>query len=80
MEDPYTVLMMIERSDLREFTASAPYRCHLIGKKDKKYETDINNILHLFHGQCTIYWLDGLNRKRRLAGEKKIPSIKVTAV
>jgi hypothetical protein len=38
MEDPYTVLMMIERRDLREFTASAPYRCHLIGKKDKKYD------------------------------------------
>ena len=78
MEDPYTVLMMIERSDLREFTASAPYRCHLIGKKDKKYETDINNILHL---SWTMHdWLDGLNRKRRLAGEKKIPSIQVTAV
>mmetsp|Transcript_26174 Transcript_26174/g.37481 ORF Transcript_26174/g.37481 Transcript_26174/m.37481 type:complete len:346 (-) Transcript_26174:540-1577(-) len=78
VEDPYTVLMMIERSDLREFTAAAPYRCHLIGKKNKKYETDINNILHL---SWTMHdWLDGLNRKRRLAGQKKIPSIKVTAV
>eukprot|EP00981_Chlorochromonas_danica_P004530 scaffold912_cov187-Ochromonas_danica.AAC.8 len=25
-------------------------------------------------------WLDGLNRKRRRAGQKKIPSIKVTAI
>ena len=78
LEDPYTVLMMIERSDLREFTASAPYRCHLIGKNNKTYATDINNILHL---SWTMHdWLDGLNRKRRLAGQKRIPSIKLTAV
>lgn len=78
VEDPYTVLMMIERSDLREFTASAPYQCHLIGSKDKQYATDFNNILHL---SWTMHdWLDGLNRKRRRAGQKKIPSIKVTAI
>lgn len=77
VEDPFTVLMMIERSNLREFTASAPYQCHLIGRKNKKYETDINNILHL---SWTMHdWLDGLNRKRRRAGQKKIPSIKITA-
>eukprot|EP01036_Dinobryon_divergens_P036366 gene36366-47337_t len=54
VEDPYTVLMMIERSDLREFTTSAPYR-------------------------TMLDWLDGWNRKRRLAGQKRIPSIKLTA-
>ena len=78
VEDPYTVLMMVERLSLREFTASAPYKCHLIGKKNTTYATDINNILHL---SWTMHdWLDGVNRKRRLAGQLKVPSIKVTAV
>ena len=78
VEDPYTALMMIERTDLREFKAAAPYQCHLIGKNDKTYESDFNNILHL---SWTMHdWLDGLNRKRRFAGQKKLPSIKVTAV
>jgi hypothetical protein len=76
VEDPYTVLMMIERTSLREFTASAPYMCHLIGKKVKKYENDKNNILHL---SWTMHdWLDGLNRKRRLGGQKSLPSIILT--
>jgi len=77
IEDPNTVLMMIERSDLREFVASAPWKCHLIGKGNKTYATNPNNILHL---SWTMHdWLDGLNRKRRRKGEKKVPSIKVVA-
>ena len=77
IEDPNTVLMMIERSDLREFVASTPWKCHLIGKRNKTYANNINNILHL---SWTMYdWLDGLNHKRRCNEEKRIPSIKVVA-
>lgn len=77
IEDPNTVLMMIERSDLREFVACAPWKCHLIGG-NKTYATDFNNILHL---SWTMHdWLDGLNRKRRRKGEKRIPSIKVVSI
>mmetsp|Transcript_353 Transcript_353/g.729 ORF Transcript_353/g.729 Transcript_353/m.729 type:complete len:236 (-) Transcript_353:98-805(-) len=78
VEDPHTVLMMLERSNSRDFVASSPYTCHLIGKSDKTYATNYNNILHL---SWTMHdWLDGLNRKRRRNGEKRIPSIKVVAV
>ena len=77
IEDPTIVLMMIECSNLREFVACAPWKCHLIGKGDKTYVNDINNILHL---SWTMHdWLDGLNRKRRRNGEKRIPSIKLEA-
>lgn len=77
IEDPYHVLTMIERHTSRDFRASAPYKCHLIGKKDKRYENNPNNILHL--SWLMHDWFDGLNRKRRLGGQKKIPSIKITA-
>ena len=73
VKDPYTALMMIERTDLREFTAATPYQCHLIGKNDKMYASDFNNILHL--SWTMHYWLDGGHD-----GHKKLPSIKVTAV
>jgi hypothetical protein len=78
IEDPNTVLMMIERSDIREFVASTPYKCHLISSKiDKTYATDTNNILHL---SWTMHdWLDGLNRKRKLNGVTALPSIKLVA-
>jgi hypothetical protein len=77
IENPNTVLMMIERSDLREFVASAPWKCHLIGKHNKTYATDTNNILHL---SWTMHdWLDGLKITRKLKGEKRIPLIKVVA-
>jgi hypothetical protein len=77
IEDPNTVLMMIERSDIREFVASTPYKCHLINKINKTYATDINNILHL---SWTMHdWLDGLKRKRKLKGEASLPSIKLVA-
>lgn len=77
IKDPNTVLKMIERSDLREFVASTPWKCHLIGKLNKTYANNINNILHL---SWTMYdWLDGLNRKRRCNAGKRIPSIKVVA-
>ena len=60
IEDPCTVLM-IERNDLREFAAAAPFQCHLIGRKDKQYDTDFNDILHL---SWTMHdWLDGLNSR-----------------
>lgn len=77
IEDPNTVLMMIERGDIREFVVGAPYKCHLIGQKDKKYATDTNNILHLSWTMHIL--LDGLIRKRKVNGEKCIPSIKLVA-
>lgn len=77
IEDPFHVLTMIERENLRDFSASAPYKCHLISRKNKQYENNFNNILHL--SWLMHDWLDGLNRKRKIGAEKTIPSIKITA-
>jgi hypothetical protein len=73
----YPEVSSIERSDLREFVASAPWKCHLIGKHNKTYATDTNNILHL--SRAMHDWLDGLNITRKRKGEKRIPLIKVVA-
>jgi hypothetical protein len=76
IEDPHTVLMMVERVDIRELITADPYKCHL--NSDSKYATDSNNILHL--SRTMRIWLDGCDGKSRYFGNRQIPSILVTAV